>query len=89
MLKIKHLNLNFLNQCKYYDNNQKVFCTYDNYWNNWTIRGLKVRIKPYFIGFTTKYAEPCFHIPVIVPGTTFIFIQFYKQTFKSKIFKGQ
>jgi hypothetical protein len=43
-----------------------VFCTYDNYWNNWTIRGLKVRVKPYFIGFTTKYDEPCFHIPVIV-----------------------
>ena len=66
MLKIKHLNLHFLNQCKYYDNNKKVFCTYDNYWNNWTIRGLKVRTKPYFIGFTTKYVEPCFHIPVIV-----------------------
>jgi hypothetical protein len=31
-----------------------------------TIRGLKVRTKPYFIGFTTKYVEPCFHIPVIV-----------------------
>jgi hypothetical protein len=30
------------------------------------IGGLKVRTKPYFIGFTTKYVEPCFHIPVIV-----------------------
>ena len=41
MLKIKHQNLLCLNACKYYDNNYKVFCTYDNYWNNWTIRGLK------------------------------------------------
>jgi hypothetical protein len=26
----------------------------------------KVKTNPYFIGFTTTYDEPCFHVPVIV-----------------------
>ena len=66
MLKIKHLNLHFLNPCKYYDN-QKVFYTYDNYWNNWAIRGLKQSGPNHILQvLATKYAEPCFHIPVIV-----------------------